>query len=203
MKELPKEEEKLVIGTYGDGDFYTLKGYLDGLCRAFGVVPSYAKKQVSYLHIGRSASISVCGKEIGVLGEVHPDVAAKYGVDDQRLYIAEISLEELFKCINPVTKFEAISKYPPIERDLAVVVDKKVVAGDMIDAIKNGKIPHLSSANIFDVYEGDKIGKDKKSIALSFVFISYERTLKDEEIQEAMDKILSLLSRKFKAKIRG
>ena len=203
MKELPKEEEKLVIGTYGEGDFYDLKGYVDGLCRAFGVVPTYAKKQVSYLHIGRSASISVCGNEIGVLGEVHPDVAAKYGVDDQRLYLAEISLEELFKCINATTKFVPISKYPPIERDLAVVVDKKVVAGDMLDAIKNGKIPHLTLANIFDVYEGDKIGKEKKSIALSFTFLSYERTLKDEEIQEAMDKILSLLSRKFKAKIRG
>ena len=203
LKDLPKEEEKLVIGMYGEGDFYDLKGYLDGLCQALGVEPTYAKKQVSYLHIGRSASISVCGQEIGVLGEVHPDVAEKYGVDEQRLYIAEISLEELFKCINPTTKFKAFSKFPPIDRDLAVVVDKKVVAGDMLAAIKNGKIANLADANIFDVYEGDKIGKDKKSIALSFTFTSNERTLKDDEIQEAMDKILTILSRKFKAKIRG
>ena len=78
-----------------------------------------------------------------------------------------------------------------------------VVAGDMVDAIKAAKIPYMTSANIFDVYVSDQLGKDKKSIALSFTFASNEKTLKDEEIQESMDKVLSILSRKFKAKIRG
>ena len=203
LTELPTEEERLIIGTYGEGDFYDLKGYVDGVLTAFGLEGSYKKELVPYLHIGRSASVSVSGEVIGVLGEVHPDVAEKYGIDEQRLYVAELSLDKLFKLVNKGIKFKAFSKYPPIDRDLAVVVDKTVVAGDMIDAIKASKIPYMTSANIFDVYVSDQLGKDKKSIALSFTFASNEKTLKDEEIQESMDKVLSILSRKFKAKIRS
>ena len=203
LTELPYEEERLVIGLYGDGDFYNLKGYVDALMQAFGLEASYKKELVSYLHIGRSASVSVCGEQIGVLGEVHPDVAEKYGIDDTRLYVAELSLDKLFKVVNKAIKFKPFSKYPPIDRDLAVVVAKDVVAGDMVDAIKAAKIPYMTNTNIFDVYISDQLGKDKKSIALSFTFASNEKTLTDEEIQASMDKILSILSKKFKAKIRG
>ena len=73
----------------------------------------------------------------------------------------------------------------------------------MVDAIKAAKIPYMTNTNIFDVYISDQLGKDKKSIALSFTFASNEKTLTDEEIQASMDKILSILSKKFKAKIRG
>lgn len=202
LTELPDEESKLCVGMYGDGaDFYKLKGVVELLLDAFNLSAKYVKAEISFLHPGRSAEIYVNGINVGYLGEVHPDACDKYGAD-VRLYVAEISLDKTFELLNGTKKFKNFSKFPSVERDLAVVVDENVLAGDMVEAVENGKIAFLTSAAVFDTYKGEQIGIGKKSVAMNFTFSSLERTLKDEEISAEMQKILSLLKRKFGAKIR-
>ncbi len=203
-EELPYEEEKLVLGMYGsNADFYAIKGALDALADALNVSFDYIKtSEITYMHPGRCAEIATAdGTVIGSVGEIHPDVTQAFSVD-KRLYVAEISLDMLFERKGGRIRFAPFSKFPTVERDLAVVVDDKVEAGELLKAVKEGKIKYLANASVFDVYKGEQVGADKKSVAMSFEFSSLERTLKDEEVAEQMSAILRLLKRKFGAKIR-
>lgn len=202
LTELPDEVEKLVIGMYGqDVDFFEIKGVLEGLFSALGITAEYSVSDLVFLHPGRSARVSVNGKEMGFVGEVHPDTAAEYDVDN-RLYVAEINLDDLRAEYAEGHTFKAFSKYPSVERDLAVVVDESVLAGDMVKAVENAKIKHLDKAEVFDIYRSEQIGKDKKSVAMNFAFSSVEKTLTDDEIAAEMKKILSALKKNCGAKIR-
>lgn len=204
LTELPDEQTRLCIGTYGEGvDFFTVKGALEQTFNALNVNAKYERANKPFLHPGRSAQVIVNGKEVGYLGEIHPDGAKNYGVDNLRIYVAEISMDDIFdKSLLEKSKVKPFSKFPTIERDLAVVVDDSVLAGDMIDAVMSAKIKYLTDAKVFDTYKSEQIGKDKKSVAMSFSFSSLERTLTDEEIATEMAKILSALKRKVGAKIR-
>ena len=203
LEELPTEEQRLCIGMYGeDVEFFTLKGALERTFEALHLDVKYVRSNRPYLHPGRSAEVIVNGNSVGFLGEIHPDVADNYGVD-VRLYVAEISLDAIFsdKLLDK-KKYVAFSKFPNIERDLAVVVNEDVLAGDMIGAVKDAKIKHLCDAKVFDTYKSEQIGKGKKSVAMSFSFASLERTLTDDEIATEMARILNTLKRKVGAKIR-
>ena len=203
LTELPEEKEKLVIGMYGaDADYFALKGVLDGLFRALRVEPRYTRSSLAFLHPGRGADIEVEGSVIGYAGEIHPDVASEYGAD-VRLYAAELDLDALAKLCTAGARFKEFSKYPPVERDLAVVVSDDVQAGDMIAAVKEAGIADMTDAEVFDVYRGAQVGEGMKSIAMNFSFASPVRTLTDDEIAAEMAKILALLEEKFDAKIRA
>lgn len=202
--ELPDEPSSLCLGMYGDGtDYYTLKSALDAVFDALHIDVEYARVQKTFLHPGRSAKILVDGKEIGYAGELHPDVAAKYGIDNVRAYVAEISIDGIYseKCLEK-RKIKAFSKFPAIDRDLALIVKDVVLAGDMIAAVRNAKINFLTDVKVFDTYKSEQIGQGKKSVAMSFSFSSLDRTLTDEEIAKEIDRILAVLKRKVGAKIR-
>lgn len=203
FEELPDEEQRLCVGMYGENvDFFTIKGALENTFNALHLDVEYVRSSRPYLHPGRSAEVIANGKSVGFLGEIHPDVADNYGVD-QRLYVAEISLDAVFyEKLLDKKQYVAFSKFPNILRDLAVVVDDDVLAGDMINAVKRAKIKHLCDVKVFDTYKSDQIGKGKKSVAMSFAFASLERTLTDDEIATEMAKILGVLKRKVGAKIR-
>ncbi len=204
IKDLPKEISTLSIGMYGDDvDYYKIKWVLDNLLNALHLSAKYTRANENYLHPGRSAEVTVNGKKVGVIGEVHPDVAQKYGIDNQRLYVAEICIDYVYTedCLAK-RKVRTFSKFPTMDRDLALVVDENVLVGDMIDAINNAKIKFLTNVEVFDVYRSEQVGEGKKSVALNFSFSSLERTLTDEEIAREMSRILSILKRKVGAKIR-
>ncbi|MBR7162496.1 MAG: phenylalanine--tRNA ligase subunit beta [Clostridia bacterium] len=203
LTELPDEEQRLAIGLYGaDVDFFTVKGVIEELFEKLSIEGKYQRASLNYLHPGRSAEVYVNGILVGHVGEMHPDSAKFYGVDN-RLYVAELSIDRLFELINTTKTFKPFSKFPTMERDLAVVVDEEVAVGDMLDAVSGGKIKYLTDLTAFDTYRSDAIGKDKKSVALSFTFASLEGTLKDDDINGEMNRILSILKRRFGAKIRG
>ena len=204
LKELPYEQSRLCVGMYGESvDFFTVKGALEQMFKELHINEKYERSARPYLHTGRGAEIVVNGKNVGFVGEVHPDVADNYGVDNFRLYVAEISIDEIFDGNAPAKgKFREFSKFPIIERDLAVVVDDSVLAGDMTEAVLGAKIKYLTEAKVFDTYKSEQIGQGKKSVAMSFAFSSLERTLTDDEIATEMAKILSVLKRKVGAKIR-
>ena len=204
LEELPIEESRLCIGEYGDGaDYFELKGAIEQVFRALHIDVKYARANKPFLHPGRSAEIFVGDKCVGYLGELHPDVQKNYGVDNTRIYIAEISVDGIFnKNSLEKSKCKPFGKFPNIERDLAVVVDDGVLAQDIVDAVKGAKIKFLQDVKVFDEYKSEQIGKNKKSVAMSFTFSSLERTLTDDEIAAEMAKILSALKRKVGAKIR-
>lgn len=204
LEELPIEESRLCIGEYGDGaDYFELKGAIEQVFRALHIDVKYARANKPFLHPGRSAEIFVGDKCVGYLGELHPDVQKNYGVDNTRIYVAEISVDGIFnKNSLEKSKCKPFGKFPNIERDLAVVVDDDVLAQDIVDAVKGAKIKFLQDVKVFDEYKSEQIGKNKKSVAMSFTFSSLERTLTDDEIAAEMAKILSALKRKVGAKIR-
>lgn len=204
LEELPIEESRLCIGEYGDGaDYFELKGAIEQVFRALHIDVKYARANKPFLHPGRSAEIFVGDKCVGYLGELHPDVQKNYGVDNTRIYVAEISVDGIFnKNSLEKSKCKPFGKFPNIERDLAVVVDDGVLAQDIVDAVQSAKIKFLQDVKVFDEYKSEQIGKNKKSVAMSFTFSSLERTLTDDEIAAEMAKILSALKRKVGAKIR-
>lgn len=204
LEELPKEESRLCIGEYGDGaDYFELKGAIEQVFGALHIDAKYSRADKPFLHPGRSAEIFVGDKCVGYLGELHPDVQKNYGVDNTRIYVAQISVDEIFnKNSLEKSKCKPFGKFPNIERDLAVVVDEGVLAQDIVDAVKGAKIKFLQDVKVFDEYKSEQIGKNKKSVAMSFTFSSLERTLTDDEIAAEMAKILSALKRKVGAKIR-
>ena len=198
----PVEEENLVIGLFGEQeDFYTLKGVVENILDVFNVDAKYTRAEETYFHPGRCANI-VCGKNIiGKFGEVHPRVLNNYGVSS-RVYIAEITLEKLFRLSKEFRPYINIPKYPSVDRDIAILVDKSVTAEDILQNIKKtgGKI--LESEKIFDIYTSDLIGKSNKSVAISMTFRAEDRTLKEEEISSQIDRILKALEIRLGAKLR-
>ncbi|MDE6302647.1 MAG: phenylalanine--tRNA ligase subunit beta [Clostridia bacterium] len=204
LEDLPYEEERLALGAYGDGvDFFTLKAAVEEVLKALHLKGEYVRSERPYLHPGRSVELYVNGKNIGFIGELHPRVAREYGIDNTRLYVAESSVDLMFSSDNLAKKkVSPFSKFPTIERDLAVVVDDSVLAGDIIKTVEGAKIKHINDVKIFDTYKSAQIGEGKKSVGISFSFSSVERTLTDDEIAEQMARVLSALKRKVGAKIR-
>ncbi len=198
----PNEIENLVIGLFGDSeDFFTTKGVVENILKVFNVDAKYVRASETYLHDGRSANI-VCGKNvIGKFGEVHPKVLANYEID-QRVYVIEIELEKLFRIKKDFRPFVNIPKYPSVDRDIAVIVNKSVTAEDIISTVKKTGGKMLEDADIFDVYTSSSIGDDNKSVAISMVFRLEDRTLTEEVINGQIERILKALEVRVGAKLR-
>ncbi len=200
MTELPSEINTLALGRYGEGeDFFTMKGALEAIFKKFGISVKYQRADIPYLHKGRTAEIFVGKDKLGYLGEVHPEVAKSFDVAD-RMYVSEINLQMLNNYADYGYEFCPISNYPPMERDIAVVVDENVLTGDMLDCVKKGGGNLLVEAKIFDIYRNENaLGAGKKSVAISLVFRLADRTLTDEEVNSKVNRILSKLISEFSA----
>lgn len=202
MTELPKEEMRIVIGVSGKNeDFYTLKGIIESLIEYIGVKASYVRSNVPYLHSGISADIVVNGENIGHFGEVHPNVLQNIEIKD-KLYIAELNYEAIYRLFNYDYEFKEIPKYPSMERDIAIIVDDAVTAEDILNVVRQvgGKL--LVDSSIFDVYKGKGIEKGKKSIAVNMQFNSLERTLVEDEVNTRLNKIIKRLKDSLNAELR-
>ncbi|MDE6474363.1 MAG: phenylalanine--tRNA ligase subunit beta [Clostridia bacterium] len=200
VTQLPTEVNMLALGRYGEGeDFFTMKGIIEVLFKKFGINAEYKRADITYLHKGRSAEIYVEKSVIGYLGEVHPEVSKSFDVPE-RMYIAEINVDLLNKLADYSYTFTPISSYPPVERDIAIVVDESVLAGDLLACVRKGGGNLLVDTNIFDIYRNENaIGKGKKSVAISLVFRLPDRTLTDDEVNAKINRILTKLSSEFSA----
>ena len=203
LVELPKEHQNLVLGCYGqDEDFYSIKAVVTTILRKFGINATLKRSEIPYLHMGRSACILAGNLFIGYVGEVHPEVAKSLDVKS-KLYIAELDLEVINKIADYSYKYEEIGKFPPISRDLAVVVDEDVAVGDMISSIRKGGGNLLKDVELFDIYRNNEaLGENKKSVAFALTFRLADRTLTDEEVQSKMNRILNKLTQEFNAQLR-
>jgi len=193
LTELPDERMQFTLGMYGDGDFFTMKGVVEEFLDKIGMhlKETYDPKAgKSFLHPGRQANIIYDGTVIGYLGEVHPTVAATYGIGE-RAYVAVLDMPSIVEKATFDRKYEGIAKFPAVTRDISMVVPKEVLVGQIeeVIAVRGGQI--LENYELFDIYEGSQIKGGYKSVAYSLTFRAKDRTLTDTEISASMKKILN------------
>ena len=192
LEDYPEEKKQFCLGMYGEGDFFVLKGVIEEFLYKVGMkkLPSYnADAGKTFLHPGRQARIIYEDTVVGYFGEVHPLVQEAYGIAE-RTYVANIDLSVICKKANFTVKYEGIAKFPSVVRDISLVMDKSLTAGEIEKIIRSESGAILESLELFDIYEGERIGADKKSMAYSITFRNKEKTLEESEISAVMDKIL-------------
>jgi len=201
---LPDEPETITLGMYGDNyDFFDLKGICETLAGGLHV-PGIGFKAVTdnpTFHPGRTAEISVNGEAVGILGQIHPEVADNFEVSVP-CYIAEINLQKLISHINTDITFKQLPKFPAVERDFAMLVDKTIPVAEIEQVIAKAGGALLENVKLFDVYEGKQIPEDKKSVAYSVWFRDNTRSLTNEEVNVIFDKILKKLEKELSAQLR-
>lgn len=183
-------------------DFYTMKGYVEKLLEYMGINRYKLERSSNEnFHPGRSADIKIGNDIIGTFGEVHPDVLEAMDIKRERAYVADIDLARAEKYIKSAVKYERIVKYPEVTRDLAIVMDKDILVGNMVEDLKRVS-PLIEKIEIFDVYEGERIDADKKSVAISIVLRNKVKTLEEKEINDVVTKVLETISKKYRGEIR-
>jgi len=140
--------------------------------------------------------------DIGYVTEVNPVIVKKIGIKNARVAVFEFPLEELAGAVNQNKQYKKISKFPSVLRDLAVIVNKRILVRDIIQFIKTEAGKGLADIELFDYYENKRLGENKKSLAFHLIFQSMERTLDDKEIDEILNRIINKLEKKFKAELR-
>ena len=166
-------------------DFYLIKGILENLLDYLGLKNRYSftTSDIPNMHPGMSARVLLDRKEIGIIGRIHPTDSK------DEIYICEISMDKLMTNIKPI-KYKEISKYPSIIKDMAFIMPKDTEAKEVLDVIKKSGGRLLTDINIFDVYEGENVGNNEKSIAYSLTFNDNTKTLTDEEVNTLFEKII-------------
>ena len=178
-------------------DFYLIKGIIENILDYMGFKNRYTfeKNTLPQLHPGISASIMLDRKQIGVIGKVHPSL----NKDD--IFVAEISLNALMTKVKPI-KFKEASKYPEIIKDMAFIVKKETTSDEIENIIKRAGGRLLTNIHVFDVYTGENVKENEKSIAYSLTFSDPNRTLTEEEVTDVFNNIIKNVEEKIEAKLR-
>lgn len=198
------EPKHLSLGVYGpEESFFTLKGAVETILdsiRAEDVTYVAEKSDPSY-HPGRCAKVYVKGQEVGTLGQIHPLVAANYGVDAE-LYYADLKFDALFASRGADPEYQPLPKFPAVTRDIAVLVDKAVTVGAMESSIQAAAKGLLKDVTLFDIYEGAKLPTGKKSVAFNLVLRADDRSLTAQEADDEVNLVLERLKKDFDAMLR-
>ncbi|HRT26791.1 MAG TPA: phenylalanine--tRNA ligase subunit beta, partial [Syntrophales bacterium] len=214
--ELPRESERLgalLTGSRYDQlwhskgvqvDFYDVKGCLENLLAMLRIenVRFAPSADVEFLHPGRACRVLIDGKEAGIVGEVHPDVLERMDMK-RRAMVFEVDLDLLADRFTEGVVFKEIKKFPAVYRDVAFLVGADMEAEKLMDLAKAGEEELLEKIEVFDVYRGEKVPKDMKSIALRFTYRSDERTLTDEEVARVHGGIVQRILSATGARVRG
>ena len=198
------EPKVLSLGAYGaDMDFFALKGAVEAVLAGLRIpsVRFAAEKENPSYHPGRCAKVYSGSTLLGVLGQIHPHVAANYGVDCP-LYAAELAFGALYRSMGPLPVYQPLPKFPAVARDIAVVCGKDVPVGELADCIRRGAKGLLKDVALFDIYTGPGIPEDKKSVAFNLTLRSDERSLTAAEADEDVKSILALLQTELGATLR-
>lgn len=206
---LPDESFDLSIGVYGkDESFFTLKGMVECMFDMMGIkdVSYIAESEYGIYHPGRCARVvKVTEKgeevELGIMGEVHPDVASNYGIGD-KVYCGEFFLDRLIEFSSREIQYSKPPKYPSTSRDIAMVVSEGTPVAEIEKVIKEAGTEILRSVKLFDIYRGIQVGSGKKSVAYSLTYRHDDRTLTDVETEEAHAKVVEALKNNLGASIR-
>ncbi len=178
-------------------DFYVVKGIVENLLDYMGYEKRYTfeRSDCKDLHPGVQAYILLDNKKIGIIGKVHPNITKK------DIFVFELDLNSIFGRTNKL-KYKEAFKYPSIEKDMAYILDRNIDVSEVIKTITKTANKTLQDVSVFDVYEGDKISSDKKSVAFNLVFNGIDRTLTDEEVMDVFNKIIDKVVSIHKAELR-
>ena len=212
-RDLPNEKEMLVgvisgihptswLSQGGDLGFFEAKGVLESVLSQVNVTADYRPGSDPILKSGRTAMLSCNGVEIGVLGEIRPDVLERFDLDDRAVALFEIDLEAFCEIASQSDiRYRAISRFPEATRDFALTIDEGIPSADVQAIIERHKLVVRSTP--FDYYVGKGIPEGKKSLAYNVVFQSESATLTTEQLARARDDILRQLNRQLGAELRG
>ena len=201
---LPQEPKYLMLGTYGAGeDFFSLKGELDAVLEALRLPAAQYTADTanpSY-HPGRCARITIGGEDVGCLGQIHPLVAANYGMDCE-VYCAEIRFDKLLALQLPEATYVPLPRYPAVTRDLAILCREEVTVGEAEAVITQAAGKLLRNIRLFDVYRGTGVPEGKKSLAFSLELRADDRTLTDTDSETVTKNVLDALENQLGAVLR-
>ena len=194
-------EERWRVGGIAEGGYFAAKGAVEAVHAALRVEPLFERATRPWLHPGKSASVSARvgggATPAGWVGELHPSLlAGAWG-------IFELDLATLFAEVPERILYEDVVTYPAVRQDLAFVVDEDVLAGELVDAMRDAAGEELREARVFDVYRGGQIPEGRKSVAIRVAFQSSERTLSDEDAQVLRGRIVASLAERFGAELRA
>ena len=175
-------------------DFFAAKGYLEVVFERLGLDEkvTYKKSTLEGMHPGRFAEVYLGEKCIGFIGEVHPQVADKLGLN--KTYVFEINLDEVISESKVKPKYEEVTKYPEITRDIAMLVDVKDEYQNIYNVVESVNSKLISKVELFDLYVGAELLAGKKSLALTITYSDKQKTLTDEEVTSVHDKVLAALT---------
>ena len=201
---LADEPKYLSLGAYGDGvDFFSFKGSVETLLRELRItnVKFEACTDNASYHPGRCACVYAGETLLGVFGQIHPLVAANYGVDSE-IYTAELSFEAMYEMRGGIPVYQPLPKFPAVTRDIAVVCDEAVTVGALEESIRRGAKGLLKEVSLFDIYRGPGVADGKKSVAFNLVLRADDRSLTGDEADEDVQSILAALSADHGAVLR-
>ena len=183
-------------------DFFEAKGVFTAALASLGVHPSFAPAEGMPYHPTRGATLSVAGDRIGSIGEIHPTVCAAFDVPEGAVGL-EVVLDPILAAVATRSEVAEIPRFPASFIDLAVVIDEGVAASDVEAAIVGAGAPELESVRLFDVYRGEQIPPNKKSLAYALHLRLGDRTLTDEDASGVRDRIMAVLGERFGAGLRA
>lgn len=203
---LPFEEEHLALvltgkwidnkwqGEKKNVDFFVAKGIVEALFEKLGLTArvSYVKATMDGLHPGRTANVLLDGEVVGVIAQLHP--AEQKAAAVKETYVAELNLHAIFAAETDELVYKPVPRFPSTTRDIALELDRNVTAGEIVNIIKTNASKLLKDIQVFDVYEGEKMAPGKKSVAFSLTYFDPERTLTDDEVVAAHNKILKAIA---------
>ena len=207
----PERVTGVLAGQIGEGvysdpyrhpDFFDIKGLVEGMLEVCGVVDwTLQKTDAPTFHPGRNAEVLLGDRQIGVFGEVHPKVLENYDLP-YKAYLFEFDLEGLADAATFARRFEPISIYPKVARDLAIVVDKETLSDMPTELIYTTGGDAVDSVRLFDVYEGEQVPEGKKSLAYTITYHSATETLTDKAVNTLHDEVVKCLNRELGAELR-
>ncbi len=182
-------------------DFFDMKGLVEGLAEALGLPAAFAPSASPWLHPRQAASLTIGGREAGVLGELHPDLAERFELP-RGVFVAELSADLLLAAYRP-PRFSGVPKFPAVLRDLALVVAGDVTAAQVEAALREAGGALLEAAVLFDLYAGPPLPEGHRSLAYSLRFRAADRTLTDAEVAAVHAAIVAAAREKLGARLRG
>lgn len=201
---LADEPKYLSLGAYGDGvDFFSFKGSIETLLHELRItdVKYVACTDNDSYHPGRCAKVYAGETYLGVFGQIHPLVAANYGMDTE-VYTAELSFDAMYEKRGDIPVYQPLPKFPAVTRDIAVVCDEAVTVGALEESIRRGAKGLLKDVSLFDIYRGPGVAIGKKSVAFNLVLRADDRSLTGKEADEDVQSILAALKADHNAVLR-
>jgi phenylalanyl-tRNA synthetase beta chain len=184
-------------------DFFDLKGTVEGLLEGMGVTgfQFLPDDQIPFLHPGKACRVVAGGEDIGILGEVNPGVGELFDLKE-KVFLFELDFQKVLARMTERRTFTPLPRYPAVARDLAVVVDESVAAGDVLQTLWKASEGWAKEIRLFDLYRGNPVPSGRKSLAFRLVYQKEDRTLTDREVNEFHQRLVELLAREYKGALR-